>query len=236
MALIHTFLGRFRAQHVNHGDHHAGNQGTQNGLLVHTGLTLQHGDHTGGGAAPGQQVHDGVHQDHQNTQVHHFQVQLFIDGNKRGAADQGRGGAVAVQGDTGGHNGGAQQHLHGIALGEADHGPGDGVKQTGVEHDGEVQNSEQQHNAGVGGLLYTGHRPVADDQNLIPQGHAGGIHSIGGGNQLGVLAQEGTQQGKYQRYQQQGRERLHFFGHDQCQEDNDHCPCDDCHGHWDSSS
>src|SRR5699024_5868008 len=93
-------------QHVDHRQHHAGNQSPQDGLLVHTRLALQHGDNTSGGAAPGQQVHDGVHQDYQNTQVHHLQVQLFVDGNEGSAADQSGGSAVAVQGNAGSHNGG----------------------------------------------------------------------------------------------------------------------------------
>ena len=218
-------------QHVDDGQHHAGNQSPQDGLLVHTRLTLQHGDNTSGGATPGQQVHDGVHQNHQNAQVHHLQIQLLVDGNEGSAADQGSGGTVAVQGNAGSHNGGTQQNLHRVALSEADHGTGHRIKQAGIEHDGEVQNSEQQHDAGVGSLAYASYGPVTDNLDLIPQRYAGGIHTVGSSYQIGILSQEGAQQGKCQRNQQQRSEGLHFLGHDQCQEHNDHCPGDNRHCH-----
>ena len=219
------------AQHIDDGDRHTGQQRAQNGLVVNARLPLQNGDNAGRRTAPRQQVHNGVHQDQENAQIHHPQIQLFIQRNKGCAADQRGRRAVAVQGDAGCHDAGSHQDLQRVALGKFDHKLGNGIKQAGIQHDRKIQDGKQQHDAGLSRLGNAGHRPVANNGDLVPQRNGGGFDLIRRCDHFAVFTQKRADKGKNERHQNKRGKWLHFLGHDQTEEYDDHDPCKDRHSH-----
>ena len=139
---------------------------------------------------------------------------LLVDGEERGAADERRGGSVTVERDARGDDRGGDEDLHGVALRELDHLLGDGVEQARIEHDGEVQNGEQQQDAGVSRGAQAVHDPVADKRPLVD-----------------VAGDDEDQEREYHRYRAQGHQRRQLLGHDAEHEDCDHEPTEDGYSH-----
>ena len=125
-------------------------------------VELQRGGGAGGGAAPGQDVHGAVGQAGHAGQDHGAHLQPQVDRqHRRGGEDEG-GGAVAVQGDRGGEDRRAQDHLGGVVAELAQDEPDQGVEEPDVDHQAEVDDREHQQRGGGGHGLHRVHDHGAD--------------------------------------------------------------------------